>query len=108
MQLNFQGGQYGPGVYKNCIIVMDTFDNLFSLEKAADMLAEVDCNDPTSAGVKVSGYATESCATLDVAALKSCDFRCTSTSRFIKAMRICCNSFQAQAGICDTGWDWGL
>ena len=63
------------------------------LEKAASMLAEklsVMNDDPTSR-VKMT-MQPKSCATLDVSALKSCDFRCTSTSRIIKEMRIC-NSF---------------
>ena len=61
------------------------------------MLAEVDCNDPTTSRVKMKmvGYATEkSCNSGVVAALKSYDIRCTSTtSRFIKAMRNCSNLF---------------
>jgi len=37
---------------------MALFTNLPSPEKAVAMLAEVDCNDPTS-GVKMVGYATK-------------------------------------------------
>ena len=57
------------------------------------MLAKVDCNNPTS-GVKVSGYATEKFVQLWMLqpGLKNRDFRCTSTSRIIEVVKICCNS----------------
>ena len=45
----------------------------------------------------------KSCATLDIAAWV--EELCTSTSRFIKAMRNLLQ-LQAQAGICNSDWDW--
>ena len=88
MQLNSRRRRTCPKIYQDCINIKDSFANLTSSfphtvwpEKAAGMLTE-----------KWLAMQPKSHATLNVAALKSCDFRCTLTSRFIEAMRNCCNS----------------
>ena len=61
MQQNSRGVSLCPGIYCDCITLLIILPNIFSPEKAANMIAEVDCNDPTTSRVKMKmvGYATE-------------------------------------------------